>query len=120
MRLVVNRSQTAVKGMLGGHKGMQFTLSCRLQLTDEENRLVQQYKLTEYPLTWRTFQGTKLVGDTIGSLVQGSSQTVSDVKTLLTNEDVIKDAIDELPTLFAVCRTFGGNEIIDYPRAKSA
>ncbi|MFF3228998.1 hypothetical protein ACFYV7_39850 [Nocardia suismassiliense] len=119
MRLVVKRSQTAVKGMLGGHKGMQFNLTCRLQLTDEESRLVQQYTLMEYPLTWRTIQGTQLVGDTIGSLLNGSSQTVSDVKTLLSNEAVIKDAIDELPTLFEVCRTFGGSEIIDYPREKS-
>ncbi|MGW4336796.1 hypothetical protein ACWEK5_28905 [Rhodococcus koreensis] len=116
MRLVINRSQSAVKGMLGGHKGMQFTLSCQLQLTNEELQLAQQYKLMEYALTWRNFQGNQVPGDTIDSLMQGTSQTVSDVKALLKNEDVIKDAVDELPILFAVCRTFGGSEVIDYPR----
>ncbi|MGV9677864.1 hypothetical protein ACWDSJ_21515 [Nocardia sp. NPDC003482] len=118
MRLVINRSQAAVKGMLGGHKGMQFTLAYQLQLTSEEHALVEQYKLLEYPLTWQTFNGTKIPRDTIGSLLKGASQTVADVKTLLNNEDVIKDAIDELPPLFAVCRSFGGNEVVDYPREK--
>jgi hypothetical protein len=32
MRLIINRSQADVKGMLGGHKGVSFTLSYRLEL----------------------------------------------------------------------------------------
>ncbi|MFH5230902.1 hypothetical protein [Antrihabitans spumae] len=116
MRLTINRSQAAVKGMLGGHKGTQFTLSYQLQLTNEETQLVQQYKLMEYPLTWKTFQGDRFPDDTIASMIRGTTQTVGDVRTLLNNEDIVKDAVDELPILFKVCRTFGGSETIDYPR----
>lgn len=32
------------------------------------------------------------------------------------NESIVKDACDSLPTLFEVVRTFGGEEVIDYPR----
>lgn len=116
MKLVIQRNQAAIKGMLGGHKGMQFTLACRLLLTPDEAELVEQYKLAEYPVTWRTFQGTQIPGETLASLVSGSTQTLTDVTTLVANEKVIKEACDSLPALFEVVRTFGGEETIEYPR----
>jgi hypothetical protein len=116
MKLIIKRDQQAMKGMLGGHKGMQFTLSYRLDLTQDEAQLVEHYKLGEYPLTWRSVQGTQVPGETISSLVAGRSVTLSDVTTLVRNEDVIKGACDELPPLFTVVRTFGGEEVVEYPR----
>jgi hypothetical protein len=116
MRLIINRRQEDVKGMLGGHKGVSFTLAYRLDLTPEEKELVARYKLGEYPVTWRTVQGTRTPDDTISNMVLGRSQTLSDVTTLLKNETIVKDACDSLPILFRVVRTFGGDEVIDYPR----
>jgi hypothetical protein len=96
---------------------VEFTLGYRLELTSEEAELVQRYKLEYYPLTWRTdSQGTKLPNDTISNMVTGRTQTVRDVTTLLRNEEVIKDACDDLVPLFSVVRSFGGNEVIEYPR----
>lgn len=117
MKLVIKRNQEAMTGLLGGHKGMQFTLAYRLVLTPEEAQLVEQYKLGSYPLTWRTFQDQRVPGDTISSLVRGDSQTLTDVTTLVENEDTIKRACDDLPPLFEVARTFGGEEVVEYPRS---
>jgi hypothetical protein len=105
-----------MKGMLGGHKGVKFTLSYRLELTPDESGLVERYKLSEYPVTWKTLQGTQMPDDTIANMIAGRTQTVSDVTTLLNNEGVIKNACDSLPPLFEVVRTFGGDEVVDYPR----
>lgn len=116
MRLIISRRQQDVKGMLGGHKGVSFTLTYRLELTPEESQLVERYKLSDYPVTWKSVQGTRMPDDTIANMLVGRSQTLSDVTTLLKNESVVKDACDSLPTLFEVVRTFGGDEIIDYPR----
>jgi hypothetical protein len=116
MKLIINRSQQAVTGMLGGHKGMSFTLRYRLDLTPDEQDLVNEYRLMEYPLTWRTIRGDRLPDDTVGGMVSGRSQTLDDVKTLLQNEEIIKAACDALATLFDVVRTFGGDEVIEYPR----
>jgi len=116
MRLIVNRSQQDMKGMLGGHKGVQFTLAYRLELTPEESELVARYKLGSYPVTWRTFQGTQTPDDTIANMTEGRRQSLPDVTTLLNNEQVVKDSCDQLPVLFDVCRSFGGDEVIDYPR----
>jgi hypothetical protein len=116
VKLIINRSQQAVKGMLGGHKGVSFTLSYRLELTQDEQGLVEQYRLAEYPLTWRVVAGDRLPDDTVGRLISGRSETLGDVKTLLQNEEIVKNACDELTTLFDVVRTFGGDEVIEYPR----
>jgi hypothetical protein len=117
MRLVINSSQQDVKGMLGGHKGVSFTLGYRLELSADEAGLVKRYRLEEYPLTWRPgSQGVQIPDDTIGNMVQGRMQTVRDVTTLLRNENIVKDACDQLVTLFDVIRSFGGDEVIDYPR----
>lgn len=118
MRLVIERDQAAVRGMLGGHKGMSFTLNYRLELSDDEWKLVDQYRLQHYPLTWKTQQGQRLPEDTIANMVEGRSQTLNDVTTLVRNEEVVKNACDELPVLFALVRTFGGTEVIEYPRER--
>lgn len=103
--------------MFGGDKGVSFTLRVTLELTDEEAELVRKYKLESYPLTWRNYQGNRVPGDTVSTLRQGISQTVNDVTTLVNNEEVFKAACDELPVLFDVVRTFGGSEVIEYPRS---
>jgi hypothetical protein len=119
VRLIISRRQQDVKGMLGGHKGVSFTLAYRLELTPEETELVSRYKLAAYPVTWKSVQGSRLPDDTIENMVAGRSQTISDVTTLLKNESVVKDACDGLPPLFEVVRTFGGDEVVDYPRTVS-
>ncbi|HZD69850.1 MAG TPA: hypothetical protein VFA45_13365 [Actinomycetes bacterium] len=116
MRLIISRRQNDIKGMLGGHKGVQFSITFRLELTPEEAELVRRYNLGSYPVT----RSTATLSGTLDSYLRGQSQTVSDVTTLISNERIIKEACDELPVLFAVCRSFGGDEIIEYPRETSA
>lgn len=117
MRLVINRSQTEKKGMLGGHKGVEFTLKYRLELTQDERALVDKYKLHFYPLTWTTSStGERQPDDTIARMIEGRAQTVTNVTTLLKNEETVKSACDSLPPLFEVVRSFGGDEVIEYPR----
>lgn len=120
MRLVINRSQEAKKGMLGGNKGVEFTLRYRLELTPEEEALVRQYKLEEFPITWTSVNGQRVPDDTIARMVVGRSQTLTDVTTLLSNEEVVKSACDALPPLFEIVRTFGGDDIVEYPRTGHA
>lgn len=117
MKLRINRGQQAMKGMLGGSKGVSFTLRYQLELTQEESELISEYRLGSYPVTWHTVQGTRVPAETIASLVRGTSLTLTDVETLLNNERVIIEACDGLPPLLQVVRTFGGDEVIDYPRA---
>lgn len=118
MKLIINRSQTEKKGMLGGHKGVAFTLRYRLVLTPEEEALVEKYKLEFYPVTWATTPtGERQPDDTIQNMIEGRAQTLTDVTTLINNEEIVKRACDALPELFSVARSFGGDEVVEYPRS---
>lgn len=119
MKLVITREQQDVKGAFGGHKGVSFKLACRLELTAEETELVNRYKLQGYALTTTMFNGQEVTGISLGALIQGQSMTVNDVTTLIHQENIIKDSCDQLPYLFDLCRNFGGQETIEYPRKSS-
>ena len=116
MQLVIRRDQADIKGMLGGHKGVQFTLSYQLQLNEHELALVERYKLHDYAITYTSHQGTRIPDDTIRNMLAGRSQTVEKVTTLVKNEEIVKDACDSLPALFEIVTTFGGTETVHYPR----
>lgn len=118
MKLIINRSQAEKKGFLGASQGIHFTLRYRLELTQEEMGLVDKYGLRYYPLTWTTEPGgRRSTDDTIASMLEGGEETLSDVTTLIKNEDTIKQACDVLPPLLDMARSFGGDEVIEYPRA---
>ena len=54
MKLTIKRDQADVKGVFGGHKGMKFLLSYRVELTPEEQGLITRYKAEHHPLTFAT------------------------------------------------------------------
>ena len=95
---------------------MEFTLAYWLVLSDEECELADQYKLGDYPVTWKNQASGEVPDDTIRNMIAGRRQTLTDVTTLVTNEREIKKACDSLPKLFEIVRSFGGQEVIDYPR----
>lgn len=114
MRLIIRRSQADVKGVLGGHKGVRFTLETRVEFTAEERALLDHYQMWSYSVVTR---GATPI--TLSLLSHGDPQTVDDVTTLLRNEAVLKDALDSVPPLLEVLRSFGGEEIVEYPRGDS-
>jgi hypothetical protein len=113
VRLVINRSQADRKGVFGGHKGVAFTLSTKVEFTQEERQLLDHYRLWDYSVLT---QGGMPV--TLRAMASGDTQTLDDVETLLSNEGVIKRSLDKVPQLFEVLRSFGGSEVVDYPRIR--
>ncbi|MFH1035885.1 MAG: hypothetical protein V1806_15365 [Pseudomonadota bacterium] len=115
MKLIIERNQRDKKGLLGGHKGVAFSLSCKVELTSEEKSLVERYKASGHALTYRSASdGTRLPGQTVGGLMDGVYQEMDDVGTLLNNEQVIKGACQDFKNLLEVMKTFGGQEVIEF------
>jgi len=101
--------------VFGGHKGMTFLLSYRVELTSEEKALIAKYKAEHHALTYTTSRdGTQLAKDTINSLMQGTTEEVKDITILLNNEQIIKDACKNFKTLLEVMASFGGEEVIEF------
>lgn len=114
MKLIIKRNQQAQTGMFGGHKGMSFLLTCRIDLTSHEQGLVAKYKAQNHPLTFVTHNGQQIPSITVDRLMQGISEEVKDITILLTNEGVIKNACKNFKTLLDVMATFGGEEVVEY------
>lgn len=115
MKLVIKRDQKAQTGLLGGHKGMIFLLSCRVELTPEEQDLVKRYKAEMHPLTFTTDrEGNKIPKDTVSSLMRGVTEEMKDITILLNNEEIVKEACKGFKTLLEVMATFGGEEVIEF------
>jgi hypothetical protein len=115
MKLIIRRDQEAKTGLLGGHKGMTFILSCRVELTPEERDLIAKYKAENQPLTYSTDrEGRKIPKYYISSLTLGIMERMQDIAVLLNNEEAIKEACKEFKILLSVMASFGGEEIIEY------
>lgn len=114
MRLLVNRNQKEQKGIFGGHKGMSFSLSCRVELTPEENALIARYRAEEQPLTYRMVGDTQIPGLKIGDPVRGTYYEVRDVTELLNYEETVKGACGNFKTLLMVMNSFGGEETFEF------
>ena len=115
MKLVIRRDQKAKTGLLGGHKGVSFLLTCRVELTPEEQELVKKYKAEFHPLTFVTDrEGNRRVKDTVSSLMSGVTEEMDDITVLLNNEEVVRNACNDFKTLLDVMATFGGEEVIEF------
>ena len=115
MKLVIKRSQKERKGVFGGHKGMTFLLSCRVELTPEEHGLVTKYKAEKELLAGLPIgEGGTPVPIYIDTLLAGYSHECEDVTSLLESEDKIKRACEGFKTLLAVMASFGGEEVIEF------
>jgi hypothetical protein len=114
MKLIIKRDQKQEKGLFGGDKGMKFLLSCRTELTPEEQSLIKKYKAEQKTL------GVISLGEdptgllSINDLIIGKTYECKDVITLLDVEDKVKKACENFKTLLVVMDSFGGEEVIEY------
>lgn len=114
MKLTIRRDQAAKKGVFGGHKGMRFSLYCRVQIRPEEQELIDRYRVHDHVFIWREYEGGHPVADlTVGDLVRGKTYEHDDVATLLNNEERIKEACRNFKNLLLVMASFGGEEVIE-------
>jgi hypothetical protein len=93
---------------------MTFLMSCRIELTAEEQAL-SKYKAENHPITWRQGDGgSQELGLTLSWLLKGHQQELKDIGTLLENETVIKSGCNSFRQLLDVMASFGGERVIEY------
>jgi len=118
MKLTIRRNQADVKGLFGGRKGVNFSLSGRCEISGEERNLIEKYKLGEYVLA--TFQKPQGKGSdpinlniTVNGMISGTTVETGDIKTLLELEESMKAGCTNLKQLLEVMTTFGGEQVIN-------
>lgn len=107
MRLIINRSYAAPSRKTSA----SYSYNAILELTDEEKMLIEQYNLQDYVLTRTQSYHTTTIGD----LMRGRTSSLPDLSIVIGNEQTLREACEGLPALFAYCRSFGENFVVEYP-----
>lgn len=117
MKLEIWRDQKDVKGLLGGHKGVNFTLVARVQVSDEENELIERYKVGHDILATYRLPGTPTPNFeftiSVRELLSGHTVDMGNISSMIRLEEEIKEACSNLKDWLAVMKTFGGYEAIE-------
>lgn len=117
MRLIIRRNQADVKGFFGGHKGVDFSLFGRCDITNEEKELIAKYKVGEYTLANYKIQpkGSEPIDIriSINDIINGKTVETDDINTLLELEESMKNGCRNMKMLLAVMATFGGEEVFE-------
>lgn len=118
MQLRLFRSQSDQKGIFGGHKGVNFSLQYKLDISAEERGLIDHYKVGGFILhkfQWgRMTDGTpRTTNISVMDLINGGSLALSDFDEVVGSEEGIKQGARNLKILLAQMRKFGGEEVIE-------
>ena len=114
MKLYISRDQSEQKGLFGGSKGFSFSLSCRLELTEDEKQIIDKYKQWDIPVySYATTKGTE-ASWSLRELTTGRTVNCSGVAALLSDEEEIKNACANIQVLLDVMESFGGEEVIEF------
>lgn len=114
MKLVLTKNQS--KGMMGG---ISFEVKAQVQLTDDERKLIQNYKMENEVLLSKkmvnlwgqpTDQEVKV---SVRQLLNGESYKCKDLTEVVGYSESLKSACEALKTYLEVARGFGGQEVID-------
>ena len=117
MKLTIKRNQADVKGFFGGHKGVNFSLSGRCDITSDEQALIAKYKVGEYNLASYKIKpkgGTPIdFCISVDGIIAGKSVETDDINTLLELEEAMKAGCANLKNLLAVMASFGGEQVYE-------
>ena len=113
MKLIIKKDQADEKGIFGGHKGIIFSLYAKADISSEEIKLIQKYKVGEYVLTTYKVNSDITLDVTVDQLTHGFKTTTKKISMLLELENNIKQGCKNLKDLLSVMSTFGGEKIIE-------
>lgn len=115
MKLKIQRDQEQKKGLLGGNKGIEFTVKCQVKLTSEEETLIEKAQVGDYTLVTFVPQGwDSELTFTVNDIVNGKTFREKNVSKLLDLEEQVIKGCNNLKALLKVIASFGGEEIIEF------
>lgn len=116
MKLIIKKEQhqSDKKGLFGGKKGILFSFFTKIEITQEEQELIDKYRVGDRGLIWVTdSDGDRFPILTVKKLVQGYTKDSGDINTLITFEEELKSECKKFKAFLKVMDSFGGEEIIE-------
>lgn len=113
MKLILTKDQS--KGLMGG---VSFEVKAQVQLTEEEKKLIQHYKLEKEILLQKRLiiwgQPTDhLIDVSVMNLLSGESYKCKSLEEVISYSDSLKEACKTLKIYLEIAKSFGGQEVIE-------
>ena len=114
MKLVLTKDQS--KGLLGNVK---FEVKAQVQLTDEEQELIQHYKLQNDVLLSKKLNNIwgqptdEVVNVTVNNLFNGEVYKCKDLSEVIIYSENLVSACEILKTYLEIANDFGGETVIE-------
>lgn len=99
MKLLIERGQSIKKGLLGNHKGTEFTLECRAVLDRTEIDLIDQYALSDFVLIWNDTPDGKTPNLKLSELISGRIYRRDDIQAITSLQNNIKQGCESLQAI---------------------
>ena len=112
MKLYLMKDQ-AKKGML--KKSIKFAIRARVELTDEEQELVQRYKQFDFNIVDFGKESISLQ-----SLMNGQTLEQESIDLMIKLERILKEACEKFSLYLQVMKEFGGEEVFEFPQVETA
>jgi len=112
LKLHITRNQA--KGLLGNVK---FELNSKVELTDEEEKLIKKYNTNQETLFVGKVNilGIELnVRITIDNLVKGHTFKCSNIAEIVRYEAIVRDSCGTFKNYLEVMKDFGGEDVFEY------
>ena len=116
MKLKVTRNQVDMKGLFGGHKGVRFSITAKVELSDEEKQLIAHYKMGDQVVAdWEPAQDNKTFEApiTIQSLLSGRTIESESLSKLQGLEEQIIEGCKTIKGYLEIARSFGSEIELD-------
>lgn len=108
MKLLIRRDQDS--GFFGG---ISFKVNARVELTEDELKIIKKYKAHKTPLlTKNSMFGP--VDYKIEDLINGVQHKCKDIGEVIEFENIVKEACRNFDTTVKVMASFGGEIVIDF------
>uniref|UniRef100_A0A7V6CN29 Uncharacterized protein n=1 Tax=candidate division WOR-3 bacterium TaxID=2052148 RepID=A0A7V6CN29_UNCW3 len=114
MKLIITKNQS--KGIIGG---VSFEVFAKIQLSEEEKKLIDHYKLHNEILFQKKMviwgePTDHLIDVRVKHLVDGTTYKCKNLGEVLGYINSLKEACATLKTYLEVAKSFGGEEWIEY------
>ena len=115
MKLLMTKNQS--KGVMGG---VSFEVSAQVQLSDDERKLIQHYKLDNEILFQKKMvniwgQPTDhLIDVRVKSLLGGQAYKCKSLDEVISYSESLKSACETLKSYLEIAKSFGGQEVFEF------
>ena len=113
MRVILTREQEEQKGVFGARKGVLFVLKCRVELTPDEQGLVERASAEEQWVPMSSVGKSRVPDLRVGELMRGVRYEATDLNQMLNDQAALLLMCEHFKRMLAFIKSIGAEESVE-------